>query len=204
MHSSFRTRQAFAAPDEPPTPETSEVGPWASPLPTNKTLKHYLIIAEDLAGGQGLARRLSVREKHLHQALLGKVAGRVELGGGLLGVDHAELQPGKSVAESLVGSALVVLGESVEDVRSRFAQDVYSTAGVFDPEKIKIFPFLKAALPEQAQGAAKVAPAEAVPPPARPSLGQLREQEQAKWNERAAKSLAWLRENASKQQHSLA
>ncbi|PWN29287.1 hypothetical protein BDZ90DRAFT_212233, partial [Jaminaea rosea] len=132
-------------------------GPWSDPLPSSSSsstpLKHYIILAEDVTeNGEGLRRRLSVRSQHLADAREGKESGRIELGGGLLGVDHAEV--GKDgPAQHLKGSLFVVLGESIADVRSRLEQDVYFSSGAFDPSKIRIFPFLKASLGSSPAGA---------------------------------------------------
>lgn len=96
-------------------------GPWSDPLPSSSStpLKHYIILAEDVAeNGEGLRRRLSVRSQHLADAREGKESGRIELGGGLLGVDHAEV--GKDgPAQHLKGSLFVVLGEVSERASER-------------------------------------------------------------------------------------
>ena len=88
-------------------------GPWSGSIPSSSTsqLKHYVIFAEDVEeGGEGLRRRLQVRPEHLAGAREGKESGRIELGGGLLGVDHSEVGE-DGPAQHLKGSLFVVLGE---------------------------------------------------------------------------------------------
>lgn len=81
---------------------------WTGPLDANT--KHYVIIAEDFNEGKGLDRRLAVREQHLEAAKEGKKAGRIEWGGGLLGVDHSDVGE-EGAAKHLTGSLLIVKGE---------------------------------------------------------------------------------------------
>lgn len=87
-------------------------GPWSGSVSSSSSqLKHYVIFAEDVEeGGEGLRRRLQVRPEHLAGAREGKESGRIELGGGLLGVDHSEVGE-DGPARHLKGSLFVVLGE---------------------------------------------------------------------------------------------
>ncbi|CAO1638190.1 unnamed protein product [Sympodiomycopsis kandeliae] len=188
----------------------SSNGPWSDPLPTNRPVHRYLIIAEDAAGGgsgsssSSLARRLSVRPQHLAEAKAGKVSGRIELGGGLLSTDHAELvESGQDPTQALMGSVFVVQAENIEDARHRLEQDVYFSAGVFDPSKIRIFPFLQASLGQTSNATVN---SEATSPAAEqeqqgavPSLSELREKEMGKWKEAAERTLGWLRDGGGRQ-----
>lgn len=176
-------------------------GPWSDPLPRDRPVHRYLIVAEDAAGsGQGsLQKRLSVRPQHLEEAKHGKASGRIALGGGLLSTDHAELaHTGQDPAQSLIGSVFVVQGENIEDVRHRLEQDVYFSAGVFDPAKVKIFPFLQASLGAEQQHEKQQAQ-RAAEPVANPSLSELREKEMGKWKEAAERTLGWLRDGGGRQ-----
>ncbi|UZJ56832.1 hypothetical protein CBS101457_006152 [Exobasidium rhododendri] len=116
-------------------------GPWSDRI--TKPLNRYVVIAEDYPGPSALARRLEVRERHLEQAAKGKEVGRIEMGGGLLKTDFKDIDEELGPTSALAGSLLIVQGESIEDVRSRLNQDEYVRAGVFDPSKIRIFPFLR-------------------------------------------------------------
>ncbi|SPO20535.1 uncharacterized protein UTRI_00011 [Ustilago trichophora] len=154
-------------------------GPWAD-RPTTQRLNRYLVVAEDYSDSGANARRFEVRERHLEQAQNGKRAGRIELGGALLkrdfkDIDH-ELGPGPHMA----GSVMVVLGESIEDVRERVMKDEYVQGNVWDIEKLKIFPFLQAPLVSAAAGAEAAAEAGAeanarVVADSNATLGQLRQ-----------------------------
>lgn len=183
-------------------------GPWSDPLPTDRPVHKYLIVAEDAAGNRGgsssLQRRLSVRPQHLQEAKLGKASGRITLGGGLLSTDHADLaQSGLDPTQTLIGSVFVVQGENIEDVRHRLQQDVYFSSGVFDPSKVKIFPFLQASLLAEEQittessTTTKTTTTKTTQPEA--SLSQLREQEMGKWKEAAERTLGWLRDGGGRQ-----
>lgn len=100
--------------------------------------------------------------------------------------------------------------QSIADVRSRLEQDVYYSSGVFDPAKVRIFPFLKASLGDSPAAAAASASGNAdqtttttttttTKTTITPSLSKLREEEMSRWAEKAAKSLQWLREGGGKQ-----
>ena len=166
------TRFAAAA----PTPSET-AGPWAD-RPAAPRLNRYLVVAEDMSDSGANARRFEVRERHLEHAQNGKRAGRIELGGALLNRDFdaidAELGPGPHMA----GSVLVVLAESIADVRARVMQDEYVQGNVWDVERIKIYPFLQAPLVSAMGEATAEAGAEASTRTAANSnatLGQLRQ-----------------------------
>ncbi|PWZ03020.1 hypothetical protein BCV70DRAFT_155341 [Testicularia cyperi] len=122
------------------------LGPWAD-RPSASRLNRYLVVAEDYADAGANARRLEVRERHLEQAQNGKRVGRIELGGALLRKDFDQIDEEVGPGPHMGGSVLIVLGESIEDVRARVMQDEYVQGNVWDTSKLKIFPFLQAALP---------------------------------------------------------
>ncbi|SJX60052.1 uncharacterized protein (C-terminal fragment), partial [Sporisorium reilianum f. sp. reilianum] len=125
------------------------------------------------------ARRFEVRERHLEQAQNGKRAGRIELGGALLRKDFHEIDQELGPGPHMAGSVLVVLAESLEDVRARVMQDEYTQGAVWDVERIKIYPFLQAPLKSAAAEAMEVEGASADAPRtganANATLGQLRQ-----------------------------
>lgn len=190
----------------------SAAGPWSDPLPTDRPVHKYLIVAEDAASGSStdsgkssLQRRLSVRPQHLQEAKLGKASGRIALGGGLLSTDFADLATGQDPTQTLIGSVFVVQGENIEDVRHRLQQDVYFSAGVFDPSKVKIFPFLQASLGAENQQK-EIITEESTTTKVRtttdaenPSLSELREKEMGKWKVAAERTLGWLRDGGGRQ-----
>ncbi len=122
----------------------SEVaGPWADRL-TEPRLNRYLVVAEDHADAGANARRFEVRERHLEQARNGKRVGRIELGGALLRKDFNQIDQEVGPGPHMGGSVLVVLGESIEDVRARVMQDEYVQGNVWNVDALKIYPFLQA------------------------------------------------------------
>ncbi len=97
--------------------------PWGEPLPEGgaSSLQRYLCVLPDFTDAECLSRRLSVREAHLAGAQEGKKIGRIEVGGGLLNRDWAEVDAEKGPASALGGSMLVVLGQvSFESSRFHF------------------------------------------------------------------------------------
>ncbi|SPO19653.1 uncharacterized protein UTRI_00011_B [Ustilago trichophora] len=123
----------------------TSVGPWAD-RPATQRLNRYLVVAEDYSDSGANARRFEVRERHLEQAQNGKRAGRIELGGALLKRDFKDIDQELGPGPHMAGSVMVVLGESIEDVRERVMKDEYVQGNVWDVEKLKIFPFLQAPL----------------------------------------------------------
>lgn len=58
-------------------------------------------------------------------------------------LDHHPENQGDYADDSKIafkGSAMVVVGESVEDVKQKLAEDPYVTGGVWDLEKARIWP----------------------------------------------------------------
>ena len=156
----------------------SNAGPWAD-RPSAPRLNRYIVIAEDFSDAGANARRFEVRERHLEQAQNGKRVGRIELGGALLRKDFNQIDEELGPGPHMGGSVLVVLAESIEDVRARVMQDEYAQGNVWDLDKVKIFPFLQAPLKNAA--AAEGAVNESVEAPranggdANATLGQLRQ-----------------------------
>ena len=76
----------------------------------------------------------------------------------------------------MAGSVLVVLGESIEDVRERVLKDEYVQGNVWDVERVKIYPFLQAPLKSVQDSTAAEAGVESnVEGRANATLGQLRQ-----------------------------
>ncbi len=161
-----------------PAGNDAVAGPW-SDRPSTSRLNRYLVVAEDYADAGANARRFEVRERHLEQAQNGKRAGRIELGGALLRKDFNQIDEEQGPGPHMGGSVLVVLGESIEDVKQRVLQDEYVQGNVWDVEKLRIYPFLQAPLvaASVADAAAVEAGAEANGrgADANATLGQLRQ-----------------------------
>ncbi|KAJ7793924.1 hypothetical protein B0H14DRAFT_2924755 [Mycena olivaceomarginata] len=84
-------------------------------------------------------RRLSVRPKHLENAAKAVSEGLIRVGGALLTPES--LTGGD---KKLIGSAMIYEAESLEVVKSVIESDIYYTAGVWDPERLVILPFVAA------------------------------------------------------------
>lgn len=164
----------FAAAASPQ--ESTAAGPWADRLSAPR-LNRYIVIAEDYSDAGANARRFEVRERHLEQAQNGKRVGRIELGGALLRKDFSEIDEELGPGPHMAGSVLVVLAESIQDVKDRVMKDEYVQGRVWDVEKIKIFPFLQAPLKSVEAGAdaAAVEATEQRVASASATLGQLRQ-----------------------------
>lgn len=100
--------------------------------------KHeYLVILPDRSGA--LAQRLRVRPEHLERLTARVESGFWKLGGALL---DEELKDGET--PSINGSVMMALAQSKEEVLSALKEDIYSTSGVWDWEKVTIHPFKSA------------------------------------------------------------
>lgn len=124
---------------------TSSSGPWAD-RPTSQRLNRYIVIAPDFTDADALSRRLAVRQFHLEESRAGKRAGRIELGGALLNKDFNEIDAEVGPTPHMMGSALIVVGESIQDVKDRVMQDQYLRGKVWNPEALQIYPFVQAPL----------------------------------------------------------
>lgn len=154
--------------------ESSSSGPWCDRASTPR-LNRYLVVAEDFCDAGANARRFEVRERHLEHAQSGKRAGRIELGGALLRKDFCEIDQEVGAGPHMGGSVLVVLGESIQDVRDRVMKDEYVQGHVWDVEKIKIYPFLQAPLQTDAGADVATEPSKETRANANATLGQLRQ-----------------------------
>ncbi|KAF7545053.1 hypothetical protein G7Z17_g9473 [Cylindrodendrum hubeiense] len=96
----------------------------------------FLVIAPDKPGV--LEKRLAVR--HLHfEGMTPKVKdGSWKMGGALLNNVPKDDDP---ASLDFLGSTLVCVAESVEQVREQLSKDIYATSGVWDMEKVQIYPF---------------------------------------------------------------
>ncbi|KAH7253253.1 hypothetical protein B0J15DRAFT_398298 [Fusarium solani] len=96
----------------------------------------FLVVLPDKPGVREEQHALNLI--HFRDAAAFRDKGTWKTGGALLND-----VPKDDKAESLdfFGSAFVVVAESVDKVREQFSQDVYATAGVWDMEKIQIYPF---------------------------------------------------------------
>jgi len=100
----------------------------------------WLVVVPD-APGQ-LATRLEVRPEHFSAIQASIEAGTIKMGGAILhepsaGTDASSLK--------FAGSSLVVLADSKQDVIDTLKKDIYARSGVWDMDKVQIWP-LKTAI----------------------------------------------------------
>ncbi|KAK0486040.1 hypothetical protein IW261DRAFT_1559474 [Armillaria novae-zelandiae] len=84
-------------------------------------------------------RRLSVRSTHIEGAAKHISEGYIRIGGALLSEESLT-----SETKKMVGSTFICEAKDIEEVKKTIKADVYYTAGVWDPEKIVILPFMGA------------------------------------------------------------
>jgi len=108
----------------------------------SSTLHQFLVYAPDKTDEGCFQRRLSVREKHLNGAKGLHDSGKLNLGGALLTPES--IVPGAE--RKMIGSAMIFVAESIDEVKRTIESDIYYTSGVWDPEKLVILPFVSAKL----------------------------------------------------------
>jgi len=86
-----------------------------------------------------LAHRMSVRAEHLAKVQPHVNSGLIVLGGASL---DEPLQPGEG--PKINGSVMMAEADSIDDVWAWIKSDIYYTSGVWDTEKIQVFPFKSA------------------------------------------------------------
>ncbi|KAI1819089.1 hypothetical protein F4861DRAFT_544274 [Xylaria intraflava] len=95
----------------------------------------WLLIIPDKPGMQ--EKRLEVRAQHLAGVKSLSESGWAKTGGGILNEKPEGDDPTKY---SFYGSAVVVVAESKEEILERLRGDIYATSGVWDLDKIQIWP----------------------------------------------------------------
>ncbi|KAK7018201.1 YCII domain-containing protein [Favolaschia claudopus] len=101
----------------------------------------FFVYAPDKTDEGATERRLAVREQHLANADRDIKNGtiRAPVGGALL---TPESLTGDS--KKMIGSMVIYEAETIEEVRRLVEADIYYTAGVWDPERLVILPFIPA------------------------------------------------------------
>ncbi|KAF2142300.1 uncharacterized protein K452DRAFT_227008 [Aplosporella prunicola CBS 121167] len=106
--------------------------------------KHeWLVILPDQP--DALDRRLAVRQEHL-QTLLSPTHTPQDfwlLGGAFMDAS-APFPPPDGETPKMAGSVMLALAESREEVLERLKADVYAREGVWEWEKVRIYPFKSA------------------------------------------------------------
>ncbi|KEQ75034.1 YCII-related domain protein [Aureobasidium namibiae CBS 147.97] len=97
----------------------------------------WMVILPDNVGA--LDKRMAVREQHLAAVKPNAESGFWVLGGAMLEDTPKEGSPLK-----ITGSVMMAVASSKEEVMEKIKSDIYADKGVWDMDKIQIFPFKSA------------------------------------------------------------
>ncbi|KAJ5388700.1 hypothetical protein N7509_011241 [Penicillium cosmopolitanum] len=99
--------------------------------------KEFLCIMPDRP--DVLAIRKNVKSGH-YEGIQPLIADGKLVDGGAIFSEH----PQEGNDPQFIGSVVVYTGESAEDVRQIIKNDIYATSGVWDIEKVQIYPYVPA------------------------------------------------------------
>ncbi|KAG9239594.1 hypothetical protein BJ875DRAFT_365264 [Amylocarpus encephaloides] len=94
----------------------------------------WLVVIPDFEGK--LEKRMEVRPKHFEGLKTGLEEGVWKMGGAFL-----EEVPKEGEGMKMKGSAMICLASSKEEVLEKLKNDVYTQTGVWDLNKLQIYPF---------------------------------------------------------------
>ncbi|CAG7555968.1 unnamed protein product [Fusarium equiseti] len=128
----------------------SLIRPKVTPFLTTRTLRtmasgavsipqgkyEFLVVVPDKPGV--LEKRLSVRGQHFEDMKPKVESGNMKMGGAILNSVPKDDSPSSL---DFAGSTLVCIAESAEEVREQLSKDIYATSGVWDMDKVQIYPF---------------------------------------------------------------
>jgi len=103
-------------------------------------LHQFVVYCLDKTDEECMTRRLGVREQHLKGAKLLLNKGTMKFGGALLTPES--IIDGNE--RKMIGSMVVMEGESEKQIKDIIENDIYYTSGVWDPAGITIRPFVQA------------------------------------------------------------
>ncbi|KAM0213913.1 hypothetical protein ACHAQD_009126 [Fusarium lateritium] len=96
----------------------------------------FLVVVHDKANAR--EKRLEVRSTHFKNMAPHLEDGSWKMGGAILNSVPKDDSPSSL---DFAGSTLVCVAESVEEVREQLSKDIYATSGVWDMDKVQIYPF---------------------------------------------------------------
>jgi len=108
-------------------------------MSSEPALSKFLVYAPDKTDQGAFERRQSVRPKHLENAAQGISDGLIRMGGALLTPES--LTGGE---KKTIGSCMIYEARTLEEIKVIVESDIYYTAGVWDPERLVILPFVAA------------------------------------------------------------
>lgn len=104
--------------------------------------REYLVHLPDHTTPSTLATRLSVRADHLSGIRPALASGRLLFGGATLSAHPDPAEGGAAPPPPpMTGSVMLVTAESEEEVREFVRADVYATTGVWDVQRMTVWPF---------------------------------------------------------------
>ncbi|KAH6874721.1 hypothetical protein B0T10DRAFT_202320 [Thelonectria olida] len=107
----------------------------ASSITVPKGKFEFLVVAPDKPGTR--EKRLEVRNQHFQNMAPHIEDGSWKMGGAILNGVPKDDSPSSL---DFAGSTLVVVADSVEAVRAELSTDIYATTGVWDMDKVQIYP----------------------------------------------------------------
>ncbi|CCM01146.1 uncharacterized protein FIBRA_03194 [Fibroporia radiculosa] len=99
------------------------------PAPGNFT---FILYAPDMTNPEAFKSRMDVRAQHLQGAREHHHEGILKIGGAILSPD---------AEKKMIGSIIIFEADSIETVRKTVEEDVYYKEGVWDKEKLQIYPY---------------------------------------------------------------
>ncbi|KAF4334791.1 hypothetical protein FBEOM_11378 [Fusarium beomiforme] len=133
----MNSRLAFSLSRASIVPRFTTVRTMASSSVTVPPGKYeFLVVVPDKPNVR--EKRLEVRGIHFKNMTPNVENGSWKMGGAIL-----NSVPKDDSVDSLdfAGSTLVCIAESVEEVRDQLSKDIYATSGVWDMDKVQIYPF---------------------------------------------------------------
>jgi len=100
----------------------------------------FVVYAPDKTDEGAVARRLSVRNQHLEVAKERHEV--IKIGGAILTPDSLV----EGAVKNMTGSMLIIEAADLAGATKMIEEDIYYTAGVWDPEKLVISPIMLAKL----------------------------------------------------------
>ncbi|CAJ0539061.1 Ff.00g068630.m01.CDS01 [Fusarium sp. VM40] len=96
----------------------------------------FLVVVHDKPNAR--EKRLEVRGTHFKNMTPHVEDGSWKMGGAILNSVPKDDSPSSL---DFAGSTLVCVAESAEEVREQLNKDIYATSGVWDMDKVQIYPF---------------------------------------------------------------
>ncbi|KAJ1880888.1 hypothetical protein LPJ57_001963 [Coemansia sp. RSA 486] len=104
-------------------------------VPAPQAKRSFIVVIDDFTDAAALSRRMEVRAHHLSEATKKKLAGQLVSGGAIL--DSHE-------SGKMVGSALVLNADSVEEVVEILKNDPYTVGRAWNIDSVRIYPYREA------------------------------------------------------------